>query len=156
MVGFKEWLEEKTREAQQSERAQRLNEWIAAYQRLTGDIIAWLREDGAGYITIDQHPVQRAEQGLGTYVLSGLTIRVGDGSVDVVPVGRNVVGRVGPRGDDGQRAAGRVDITDGVRKYALFRAVENGRDVWYVVDERASVTPLTRDRLQEIIMDLMS
>jgi len=156
MLGFKDWLREKTEEAQQSERAHRLKEWSEAYQRLTDQIIAWLREEGADFITISSHPIERAERGLGTYELPGLKIRVGDAAVEVVPLSRNVVGSIGPRGDSGLRAAGRVDITDGTRKYALYRSIQEGQDVWYVVDERASVTPLTRDRLQEIIMDLMS
>jgi hypothetical protein len=156
MVGFKEWLREKTEEAQHSERAQELREWHDAYQRLTDQIVAWLREDGAEYVTITPRPIERSERGLGTYELTGLQIRVGDAAVEVVPLGRNVVGHVSPGGGPGLRAAGRVDITDGTRKFPLYRTVQDGQDHWYVVDERLSVTPLTRDRLQEIIMDLMS
>jgi hypothetical protein len=105
---------------------------------------------------ISSQTIERAERALGTYELPGLKIHVSDAAVEVVPLSRNVVGSIGPRGEPGLRAAGRVDITDGTRKYALHRSIPEGQDVWYVVAERSSVTPLTRDRLQEIVMDLMS
>ena len=35
--------------------------------------------------------------------------------------------------------------------------IQDGQDVWYAVDdERYAVTPFTKERLQEILMDLMS
>ena len=71
-------------------------------------------------------------------------------------MGRNVIGSFGLRGGPAHRGAGRVDITNGVRKYALYRTIQDGRDVWYVVDERSEVVPLSKELLCEIVMDLMS
>ena len=50
-----------------------------------------------------------------------------------------------------------VDISGriGARKYALYRLIEDDRDGWYLMDDRYSVTPLTRERFQEILMDFM-
>ncbi len=50
----------------------------------------------------------------------------------------------------------RSRIENGVRKYTLYRLIEDDRDVWCVMDDRYSVSPLTKERFQEILMDLMS
>jgi hypothetical protein len=90
---------------------------------------------------------------LGTYDIEGLRIEIGDSSVHVVPMGRNVVGSVNPPGGGAFRAVGRVDIGDGIRKSVLHRTIQDGQDLWYAVDEeRYRVTPFTRERLQEILM----
>jgi len=74
-----------------------------------------------------------------------------------VPIGRNVIARINPPEGGEFPGEGRVDITAEGRKYHLYRTIQDGRDVWYVVDEdRRTTTPLTRERLEEILMDLMS
>jgi hypothetical protein len=54
------------------------------------------------------------------------------------------------------RAAGRVDITDGVRKFGLYRTSTQGQDTSYVIDERGEESLLSRESLERILMDLMS
>ena len=71
-------------------------------------------------------------------------------------MGRNVIGTVGLRDEPEHRGMGRVDLTNGVRRYGLYRTIQGGEDVWYVVDERSEISLLTRDRLFEMVMDLMS
>jgi hypothetical protein len=72
-------------------------------------------------------------------------------------MGRNVIGYVNLPGGGEIRAAGRVDIKGGAQKYVLYRTFQDGKDVWYAVDEeRYAATPFTKERLQEILMDLMS
>jgi hypothetical protein len=44
----------------------------------------------------------------------------------------------------------------GGRTYTLYRIIQDGQDVWYVMDERGSVTVFNKERFQEILMDLMS
>jgi hypothetical protein len=157
-LSFQEWVEKKAEEAQSSERLQRRAEWLRAYEDFKEQIRRWLREDGLEE-RIEIHPewVQRREGGLGTYNIEGLRIDIGDSSVKVVPISRNVIGYVNLPGGGEFRASGRVDITDGIHKYVLYRTIQDGQDVWYAVDEdRYAVTPFTRERLQKILMDLMS
>ena len=155
-TSFKEWVKKKTEEAEHSERARQVHEWRDAYMALRDQIMAWLLEEGGPEDFFRHIPIERSEHGLGHCDLIKLQIVVGDESVDVVPMGRNVIGSFGLRGEPAHRGAGRVDITNGVRKYALYRTIQGGQDVWYVVDERSEVTPLSKDLLCEIVMDLMS
>jgi len=100
--------------------------------------------------------MERREQGLGAYNIDALRIDIGDSTVEVVPLGRNVIGYVNLPGGGEIRAAGRVDITSGVRKFHVYRTMQDGKDVWYVADEQYKETLLTRQRFEEVLMDLMS
>ena len=157
-LSFKEWVEKMNEEARNNEQGQRRAEWLRAYGQLKDQITRWLREDGLEQqIQIHPERVQRRELGLGTYDLEGLQIEIGDESVKVEPISRNVIGYVNPPGGGEIRASGRVDLKSSAQKYVLYRTIQDGKDVWYAVDEgRYAVTPFTKERLQEILMDLMS
>jgi hypothetical protein len=156
-LSFKEWVEKKVEEDLLSEQGQRRTEWCRAYAGLKDQICRWLREDGDGKIRINSEWIERREEGLGAYTIEALRVDIGASSVNVVPVSRNVIAHINPPGGGEFRGEGRVDITDGARKYYLYRTIQDGTDVWYVVDERRhEVTPLTRERFQEIVIDLMS
>ncbi|HWE40302.1 MAG TPA: hypothetical protein VG406_27365 [Isosphaeraceae bacterium] len=150
---FREWAEQKA--ATEGEQARRLDEWTAAYDRLRDDITRWMRDDGGEAVKIDPVPATLGERGIGTYVLTGLRIRIGDHSVNVSPVGRNVAGPIGTR-DGSQQPEGLVYVTDGSRKYPLIRTVQDGRDVWYVAGEEGVAERLTSHLFEKILMDLMS
>jgi hypothetical protein len=79
---------------------------------------------------------------------------VGDLSVQVVPVARYVVGSSKFLGD-GSQVTGRVDITDGLRKYILRRIEKDGLECWEVLDERHGSTPFDREHLEAILQDLL-
>jgi hypothetical protein len=156
MPAFQEWLREKAEAARKSDREQRRMDWVNAYANLLNTIIKWIGEYPE-YFETESSTVDQAEQGIGAYKLNDLRIRVGDSSVRILPIGRNVIWRL-DFGTASQRAAGGVDIMDEVvgRKYTLYRIIRDGQDVWYVVDERGSFTPFNKERFQEILMDLMS
>src|SRR5262249_7175153 len=157
MTTFQEFLEKLARQQHHKERQERREEWIAAIGRLLGTLRAWLAEsDPNGLLDVVPLEIERAEPALGVYRVPSLKIGLGDVSVQVVPIGRDAVGFVGPRGNGGIRTEGRVDITDGVRKYILYRTLQNQQEQWSVVDERFQVTPLDRSRLEEILQDLLS
>ncbi len=164
-LSFKEWVVQKDEEARNNEQGQRRAEWLRAYRRLRDQIERWLKEEGGERIQIDDEVVQRNERGLGIYNIDGFRIRIGDEMAQVVPVSRNVIARINPPDGGELPGEGRVDITRGGSKYHLYRTIQDGEDVWYVVDEeqyrpgrkrRDPDTPFTRERLQEILMDLMS
>ncbi len=75
----------------------------------------------------------------------------------MVPVGRNVVGGIGNKGDLGFRAEGRVDMQARGRKYMLYRIVENGDRRWVIVDDDDyEVKYLTKETFVDALRDLMS
>ena len=156
MTSFKEWVRQKTEESLSSERAQLVNDWVSACLWLREQIIGWLTEEGEGRIAFRDVAIERSERRLGTYPMGKLLIGVGDETVELVPMGRNVFGSFGLPGGTEHRGAGRVDLTNGTRKYMLYRTVQDGEDVWYVVDEQSQTSLLTKERFLEIVMDLMS
>jgi hypothetical protein len=157
MMTFPEFLKKKAQEPQHTQRRERRDEWVAAVDRLINQLRAWLAaSDPEQVLEVVPLHFEKGEPNLGVYQVDGLKIGVGDASVQVVPVGRDVVGLVGPRGDSGVRAEGRVDITDGVRKYILYRTLKDGQEKWYALDERFEAAPLDQGRLEVILLDLLS
>jgi hypothetical protein len=153
MPGFKEWLQQKADASPEEQRRRKLQDWKDAYDTLIHRIRQWLEEDGAGQIKFSgENVVSKVEEGLGPYRFQTLKIVVGDDSIEVVPIARNVIAHLG---DPSLRAAGRVDITNGVRNYALYRVVRDGESVWYVVNDSNAEGELSKDKLETIMMDLM-
>ena len=52
--------------------------------------------------------------------------------------------------------SGRVDITDGYRKYNLYREINQGKDLWQISDERNRFTYLNAESFERILQDLLS
>ncbi len=157
MTTFQQFLEKFAKEQRQPERRQRRDEWIAAVGRLIEQIRAWLAEsDPHQLLDVIPFEVEKWEPALGKYKIPSLKIGVGEEAVRVDPMGRDAVGVVKRLGENGLKAEGRVDITDGVRKYILYRTLEGGEERWYVLDERFEPAPLDRARLEAILQDLLS
>jgi hypothetical protein len=106
--------------------------------------------------------VQRVEGRLGIYDAPGLKIRLATDEIDVLPVGRYAIGPLPAQamkalleltGTDGP-AAGRVDITNGERRYLLLRDVSTGHDRWFAVDKHSRAALLDQARLEAILQDL--
>src|SRR5438093_1104654 len=100
VMTFREFLEKQVQQSHHKERRERREEWIAAVGRLVAQLRAWLTEsDPAEVLDVVPIEMEKAEPGLGSYRIPGLKINLGEAAVQVVPVGRNVVGIVGPQGD---------------------------------------------------------
>jgi hypothetical protein len=160
MTSFQEFLRKKAQE-QGGEGVRRRDEWIAALRRLVDQIVSWLKEDDPeGVLEIGRYEISLSEMSLGAYQAPYLEISLGESEATMSPVARNTVGTIGPRGGvaDLEKAEGRVDLKDGLRlkKYMLYRAIEDGRDVWYAVDEKFRADLLDKDRLEAILQDLLS
>jgi hypothetical protein len=157
MKTFPEFLENLAQKQRQPERRQRRDEWIAAVSRLFERLRAWLTEsDPARWLDVIPLEIERTEPSLGRYPIQSLQIGVGDVSVQVVPIGRDALGVVHDKEHGELRAQGRVDISDGVRKYILYRTLHDGQEQWYVLDEDFRAAPLDRGRLEAILQDLLS
>jgi hypothetical protein len=153
---FREFLRKKAEEQQQPQRRRRREEWIAAVGRLLDQIRAWLAEsDPDKLLDLTPITVQSSEPGLGTYDIPGLLIGVGDAKAQVQPMGRNALGFVKALGGGELRAEGRVDLAAGGHRYILYRTLQDGRDVWYALDDKFQPAPFDRSRLETILQDLL-
>jgi hypothetical protein len=157
LMTFQEFLEKQAEQSHSKERRERREEWINSVGRLIGQLRAWLAEsDPAGILDVVPIEIEKTEPGLGIYTIPGLKISLGAASVQVAPVGRNAVGSVSLQGDVGIRAEGRVDITDGIRRFTLYRTLKDGQEKWHALDERFRAEPLDKSRLERILQDLLS
>jgi hypothetical protein len=162
---FQDFLRQKAEESGTRERNRDRGEWLQAIRRLLDQIQDWLRAaDPENLLEIVPYDVERVEGRLGIYDAPALRIRLGTDEVDVVPVGRYAIGPLaaqtmrsilGIEGTDGP-VAGRVDITNGERKYVLIRDVSTGQDRWYALDEQSDAALLDQAHLETILQDLWS
>ena len=51
--------------------------------------------------------------------------------------------------------AGRVDMTDELRRYVLYRFVEEGRDVWLIDDLESEPRPLDQAAFERALMSYL-
>jgi hypothetical protein len=157
MTTLREFLQDKAREQDQQERHRRREEWVAAVGRLLGQFRTWLQEaDSDGLLELIPVDFDKLEEGLGAYRIQGLTIRLGGSEIRVVPVGRTVVGYFGRPAGGSVRAEVRVDITDGGRKYVLYRSLQDGEEHWYALNEQHESRLLDRERFEAIMQELLS
>ena len=157
-LSFREFLKSKADETGVKDRHRRRGEWLGAIHRLLHQIQDWLREsDPEGVLDVEAYEVSRTEHDLGTYDAPALKIRLGAGEVNVLPMGREVP-FMAIRGASGAATefAGRVDISDGFRKYNLYRELGGGKDLWQVRDDQNRFTYLDADTLGRILQDLLS
>jgi hypothetical protein len=155
---FSEFLRRKGEEYRVRDRHERRSEWLAAINGLYDEIRGWLREDDpAGLLDIVPYQVSRTEPILGTYDAPALQILLGPAGVRVEPVGREVPFAV-IRGASGALTefAGRIDISDGLREYNLYRERHHNGDRWQIPDKRNRFTYLDRDVFERILEELLS
>lgn len=133
--------------ASSSEKMKIQNEWIQAVNRLLTQIKQWLKDaDQPGILNIFEESVDRRESGVGVYEVHSLRIRLEAQEVCVIPIARNVLGPVSSSGTIHKgKSFGRVDMTNGVSKFLLFRTEVEPSDRWIIVDEDAYV-PRDLDR----------
>jgi hypothetical protein len=154
---FRDFLQKRAEEEKHPQRKQMREEWVTALRRLLERIRSWLTEsDPDRVLDVYGLELERAETGLGVYLAPGLKIGIGDASVIVEPIGRLAVGLVHPHGEGESPAEGRVDIKAGVRRYIIYRTLKDGQEKWYALDEHFDARPLDRERLEEILVDLLS
>jgi hypothetical protein len=155
---FSEFLRKKGEEYHVRDRHERRSEWIGAINRLFDQIRGWLREsDPEGLLDIVPYEVSRTEPILGTYDAPALKFQLGPAEAHLKPVGREVPFRA-IRGTTKKRTefAGRVDITDGLREYHLFREQHDEGDRWQFPDERNQFSYLNRQEFERILEELLS
>jgi hypothetical protein len=139
VASLKEFLKEQAENlrTQEPERAKKRDEWVAAVDRLCNRIKEWLDQaDPEKVLTVQDRPYEIREEGIGTYKVSGISISLGPRHVDVEPVARNVMGPLSTTGVIYvSRAYGRVDLSNGLEKFMVFRVEKEPEDRWSIIGQ---------------------
>ena len=157
MKDFSEFLrEEAARRAADTERHKGVVEdWQAAVTRLFDQIREWLgRSDPDQIIRIEQKSQQLQENGLGRYQIPRLDLDVFGKWIGIIPKARYTVASAQPPQKSlPERATGRVDITDEIRRYILLRFRDDaGVDQWMIDDLRSGEKPLDKQSFENALM----
>jgi hypothetical protein len=123
---------------EESRAAQKRDEWIGAIDRLNEQIRMWLTNADPDHaiIAVREFPYQLREEGIGSYEARGLIISVGRREVRAQPIARNVAGPLSATGViHVGRAYGRVDLTDGLQKFMIFRVEKDPEDRWSIIEQ---------------------
>jgi hypothetical protein len=111
-----------------------IEDWRAAVERLFATLRQWLAEaDPEGLIEIEERQQDVREPGVGHYRVPRLDLHAFSKWIGIIPKARRTVGMAKPPQKSApERAEGRVDITDELRRYVLYRFRQDGRDVWVI------------------------
>jgi hypothetical protein len=135
-TALKDFLQEQAKKYQAEADAGKATvaEWRSAIVALFGDIRKWLKNsDPDGVIEIEEVEQEIQEPRLGRYKVPRLNLRVFGKWIGIIPKACRTVGIAKPpRKGAPEHAKGRIDITDELRRFVLYRFQENGGDVWYI------------------------
>jgi hypothetical protein len=159
-ISFKEFLREQAAKEEASVQANKsvIDDWRSSVDRLYGQIRGWLADsDPSGIIKIEPSEHKVKEEGLGVYRVPRLDLRAFGKWVGIVPKAIHTVGSARPpQKSVPERASGRIDITDEVRRYILYRLRdEAGSDIWIINDNPLrglADKPLTQQNFEAALM----
>jgi hypothetical protein len=119
---------------------------------------AWLSDsDPDGIIKAQEKEEEVTEPSLGRYSVPRLDLRIFGKWIGIIPKARMTVASAHPpqRAAD-ERATGRVDITDELRRYVLYRFTrQGGGDEWLIDDLRSGPKPLTQEAFESALMSYL-
>jgi hypothetical protein len=155
-TAFKDFLRQQAEKHQAEVSAGKatVDEWRAAIERLFGQLRAWLQEsDPEGLIEIKEGQQDITEPGLGRYRIPRLDLRAFGKWIGIIPKARGTVRTAHPPQKAApERAIGRVDITDELRRYVLYRFQEGDREVWLIDDLESPPKSLDQDTFEKALM----
>jgi hypothetical protein len=143
---------------EQSDAMSKRREWIAAVDRLLAQMKDWLQQaDPEQILMIQDTSHKLRERMIGTYEVHGLSIGLGLREFRVTPVARYVAA---PSSSTGTthilRAYGRVDMTNGLEKYMLFRTDVVGDGTWIIIRQNGYRTqPFNRESFESACTSLL-
>ena len=139
MASLKEFLAEQADQlkGELSRAAAARDEWVAAVERLIAQVRGWIAEADPGRVlAIEERAVTIREEMIGSYEVPALTIILGVRSARVEPIARSVAGPLAATGAiHVPRAFGRVDLTNGLEKYMVFRTAKEPDGPWVIVKQ---------------------
>jgi hypothetical protein len=143
---------------EQAEAMGKREEWIESVRQLIDQIKEWLKDaDEKHVLMIDGSPIRISERGLGTYEVPALTIGLGTREVRVKPIARYVGAPLRATALlQVPRAYGRVDLTNGLDRYLIFRVEKEGGDRWRIVEQDGPlVEPFNRKSFETAFQRLL-
>lgn len=151
-----ELLEKKREQYEETARKNEsiIDEWKESLMELYQTLRDWLSEaDPKHILQVKQGVRALTEPSLGQYEVPDLSIRAFGKWVGVIPKARKTVGTaIPPQLNAPVRATGRVDITDEIRRYCLYRFQDGTQDRWYIVDPTTDVQEeLTQQRFEAAV-----
>ncbi len=133
---FKEFLQQQAKKHQEEvdKGKTTVDEWRVAVEKLFEKIRKWIKEsDSEGLIEIREGQQEIKEPGLGHYRVPRLDLNAFGKWIGIIPKARKTVGTATPPLHSApQRAEGRVDITDELRRFVLYRFRDTGGDTWMI------------------------
>jgi hypothetical protein len=144
-----------------------VEEWRSAIEHLFSKIRVWLNDsDSDGVIEIQQTELVVSEPGIGRYRVPCLNLDMLGKWVGIIPIARINAGSVKPPGKSApERATGRIDITDDVRRYVLYRCGEGAQYEWLIQSPINGQThsmwanpeqkPFDKDAFESALMSLL-
>ena len=142
-------------EAEAKKNKELIDEWVEAVGKLLTQLRAGLAtSDPDQILQIEERKEEVDEPNVGRYQAPRLEIRAFGKWVGIIPKARKTVKTARPpRSDAPDRATGRVDITDEVRRYVLYRFSGDGRDSWSIEGpDTDALPPLTQGLFEEALM----
>ena len=156
---FKEFLREQAaKEATQAAKAlDVVTEWRGAVERLFHQIRAWLAEsDPEGHIEIQERQQEIKEPSLGRYQVPRLDLHAFGKWIGIIPKSRRAMASARPRHKDAPLPSdGRVDITDELQRYVLYRFREGGRDEWTIEGVDSPQQVLDQNAFERALMSYL-
>jgi len=157
-LSLKEVLKRKRDEfAEQDEKNKHIiGEWLIAVAALFDQLEAWLKvADPEGRIKAERGTREVNEPGLGRYSIPDLNLRAFGIWIGAIPKAGVTIRTAKPMqpGAD-QRATGRVDITNGIRRYVLYRFPSGDNDEWFIHDIALDkgLQHLTAERFESVLL----
>lgn len=157
MSSFSELLLQKQEryEAEAAKNGAIIDEWVRAVDSLFAKLREWLSNaDPNRILQVEEVKTEVNEPNMGRYFAPRLNIRAFGKWVGIIPKARKTVGTARPPQPGAPDAAtGRVDITDEVRRYVLYRFDRNGEDSWFIEGPSSdSLQDLTQGQFEEALM----
>jgi hypothetical protein len=145
-------------EAEARKNKEIIDEWVDAVGKLFAQLRAWLAtSDPTQILQIKERKEEVNEPNVGRYQIPRLEIRAFGIWVAIIPKARKTVKTARPpKPHAPERATGRVDITDEIHRYVLYRFHNEDGDSWFI--ESPSSSPLsdsleefTQERFEEVL-----
>jgi hypothetical protein len=136
---LKEFLDEQagSKESRIAKATAKRDEWVNALGQLNARIKGWIDQaDVQRVLRVEMVGYPIREEGIGDYDAPGLNIVLEPWTVEVKPIARFVAGPLAATGAiHVPRAFGRVDLTNGLEKYMIFRTAKELDGPWIIVKQ---------------------
>ena len=135
-ITLSELLEQRAKayEAREGNNEEVIRDWLDAIGGLFAQMKAWIAEaDPKGILTLEESLTEIKEPNLGRYKAPRLDIRAFGKWIGILPKARKTLGWANPpRSNSPVGATGRVDITDELNRFILYRIPESGGSIWMI------------------------